>query len=70
MKSKKSAFMVGLILIILSLLLAISSFPNQSVLQYMIDNEMITETFDSPEEVEQRANELRAEGITFYHSFN
>ncbi len=70
MKSEKSIYIIGLVLLVITLIWTLLSYPSQSVLQYMADGELITETFDDPEETEQRANELRQNDIKFYHSFN
>lgn len=48
-------------------LMAISFAPKQTfVLQYVVDNELITETFNTTKEYNQRVKELKINGIICY----
>lgn len=54
------------IIIVVAIVLATKIFPYEFTLQYVQDGELITEIFHSTKDFNSRAQELKAQGITYY----
>ena len=56
---------IGVLLILLIVLL-VKLLPREFALQYVEEGELVTETFKSPKDFNERAFELKAKGIKYY----
>lgn len=64
-KEQWSSLVVAII-IVAAIVVATKMFPYEFALQYVQDGELVTETFTSTKDFNSRAQELRAQGITYY----
>lgn len=65
---KKKITSIVLFIIIMAVIVTALTilFPYELTLQYVQDGELITETFTSTSDLNERTNELKAQGITYY----
>lgn len=66
--SKKTQILTFIILIAL-LISVIICAKRDFTLQYVVDGELHTETYDSPKKYNQRVDSLKANGIEVYLSY-
>ena len=65
--SKKTQILIFIILIALLISVVICA-KRDFTLQYVVDGELHTETYDSPKKYNQRVDSLKANGIEVYLS--
>ena len=65
-ENKVSIELILGVILMIAFIIMLKTTPREFPLQYIEDGEMKTEVFHSPKEFNERADELKSQGIKYY----